>query len=108
MYCQPGLVLIFSKDVFGCVKGTAHIKKKYQIYLIIYTCKCIQNIPAHSPIKFRQVWTHSHTHSNQQSRERHLIPADIPPQDERFYTAVTLSKHQDETAGDGRAGSEET
>lgn len=55
------------------------------------------------------MWTHSHTHSNQQSRERHLAPADIPPQDERrFYTAVTLSKHQEETDGDGRAGSEKT
>lgn len=47
------------------------------------------------------------THSNQQSQDRHLTPADIPPQDERrFSTAVTLSKHQDETVGDGRAGSE--
>lgn len=76
----------------------------------------LNNLHIKVQLKYSRTLTHQiqtsvdtlpHTHSNQQSRDRHLTPADIPPQDERrFFTAVTLSKHQDETVGDGRAGSE--
>lgn len=57
--------------------------------------------------KFTQAWTHTHTQSNQWCQDRHLTPADIPPQDgRRFFTAVTLSNRQEETEEDGQAGLE--
>lgn len=93
--------------MLGCVKGAAHTKKSPNI---------LNNLHIKVQLKYSRTLTHQiqtsvdtlpHTHSNQQSRDRHLTPADIPPQDERrFFTTVTLSKHQDETVGDGRARSE--